>query len=170
MSNPPKVLAAVLLSSLLSSLLFGLAACGSTSLGVDGGYLSWSPPGLWLTAPAGGQASATVTLTNSGNQADDVSSIAVTGATRPVFTVSTTSLTVSTDAGIGLTVTYSPPSCLDAGDDLADLSFVTDSTDASGFTLPLVGICTPAAVDAGVSDAGADAGLDAGDDAGPDAG
>jgi hypothetical protein len=111
---------------------------------------------LWLTAAAGGQATGTVTLTNTGNEPDTVSSVAVTGATRPVFTVYyTAALVVDLDAGLDITVIYAPPSCLDGGNDLANVSFVTDSTDAPTYSVPVVGICTPAVV---VPDAGEDAG------------
>jgi hypothetical protein len=158
--TPPKLLALALASGLLSSLV----ACNSTPPGADAGYLSWSPPGLWLTAPAGGQTDGIVTLTNGGSQTDAVSSIAVANATRPVFTVSTSSLVVDIDAGIGVTVVYAPPSCLDGGDDLADIDFTTDSSDSPSYTLQVVGICTPAlAADAGEIDGGMDAGVDAGD-------
>lgn len=164
MSRQPKLLAVALLS--------GLAACSSSTSATDAGYLSWSPNALWLTVPAGGEGSGIVTLTNSGSQPDKVT-FSLTGATRDVFTLSSTSLEVDVDAGIGFTVVYTPPSCLDAGNDLANVSFVTDSSDAPTFSVPIVGVCTPAVAvedggeDAGIEDAGVDAGVDAGSDAGP---
>lgn len=144
-STAPKLFAAALLA---------LAACNSAPIGVDAGYLSWSPPGVWLTAPAGGQASAAVTITNSGDLPANVTSIAVTGASRPVFTVSGTSLAIAVGGDAGVTVVYAPQSCPASGDDSADITFVTDSSDAPSFELPLVGICT--------GGAGVDAGVDAG--------
>ncbi len=152
-------------------LLAGLAACSSSTTGSDGGYLSWSPAGLWLTAPAGGQAQGDITVTNSGSQPATIGSVEVTAASRPVFTVYYTGgLVVDVDAGIEISVVYAPPSCLDGGDDTADVSFASDSSDAPTYSVPLVGICTPAIPDAGV-DAGEDAGLeDAGVDGGEDAG
>jgi hypothetical protein len=134
--------------------LGGLGACNSGSTTVDSGYLSWTPSGLWLVSPAGSDSSGVVTIENIGFEPANVTSIVVTGATRPVFTISppgTTSLEIPEDAGVDVTIIYAPLTCLDGGDDRAELDFATDVPDAPSYALPLVGICTPApvATDAG---------------------
>jgi len=136
---------------------------------IDGGYLSWTPPALWLAAAPGGSATGSVTVQNGGNRTVAIGSIGL-GSSPPSFSSTSGSLSLDPGGSASVSVTYAPTSCPDGGQDLGQLVFQSDASNAPTFDLPLVGLCQPAAaptLDAGVKDAGTDAGAP---DAGPDAG
>ncbi len=127
---------------------------------VDGGYLTFSPEGLWLTAGPGDSAAGVISIGNAGLQDAQVTSVTVAGATRPVFSVAPANLDVAAgDAGV-VTVTYAPPTCLlDGGQDRASLEVESDAVNTPTFSVTLVGSC--ASPDAGVP-APPDGGVDGG--------
>jgi hypothetical protein len=137
-----KILPDAALAAILWSVVNGACQCRG-SLAESYGSVSWSPAALHLTAPAGGQATGTITLTDSAEQTVHVSSIAVTSDTRAVFSVTQSAVNVASGTPVAVTVTYAPQNCppTAAGADTADLSFVSDAANAPTFSVSLVGVC-----------------------------
>jgi hypothetical protein len=127
---------------------------------IDGGFLTFSPPGLWLSTSPAVSVEGTVTVRNVGDDSVTISSLNLSSP-RSVFSVAllageTQDLAPSDSTSF--VVSYDPPSCLDAGEDLGQMALQDTSGNAPTFTLPLVGLCAAPRS----ADAGADAGVDGG--------